>query len=297
MLKIITAEERLKTPSKINMTILGPSGSGKTSLARTLDPATTLFIDLEAGTLALQDWPGDIVDIRKQATAIGVHPWSLAKAIACWIGGPNPADHSGDYSMAAHAKYVAALGDSSILDKYDTVFVDSITVASRLALAWSKTQPAAISEKTGKPDNRGAYGLLGQEMLTWLTHLQHCPKSIIVVGILDQVKDDLGRITWEPQIEGAKTGRELPGIFDQVMTLQVLKTQDGVAYRAIINHLTNPWNFPAKDRSGCLDLQEPPDLKYIINKIRAGNRTDKTMVTTIPQPKPAETPVETPAAK
>jgi hypothetical protein len=29
------------------------------------------------------------------------------------------------------------------------------------------------SEKTGKPDVRGAYGLHGREMIGWLTHLQH----------------------------------------------------------------------------------------------------------------------------
>ena len=65
-----------------------------------------------------------------------------------------------------------AMGGSPDRSVYDTVFVDSITVASRMAFQWSQKQPAAFSEKTGKPDNRGAYGLLGQEMIRWITRSQ-----------------------------------------------------------------------------------------------------------------------------
>ena len=40
------------------------------------------------------------------------------------------------------------------------VFVDSITDLTRQAMAWAKKRPEAFSERTGKPDIRGAYGLL-----------------------------------------------------------------------------------------------------------------------------------------
>ena len=152
--------------------------------------------------LAVKGWSGDAFDVRKIATQLNIHPWEVAKALAVWVGGPDPADTEGAYSAAAYAQICAVFGDPSVLDKYDTIFVDSITVASRYAFQWSQKQPQALSEKTGKPDTRGAYGLLGQEMIRWLTHLQHCPKSIIVVGILDSTTDDLNRITHAPQIEG-----------------------------------------------------------------------------------------------
>lgn len=58
-------------------------------------------------------------------------------------------------------------GDRSVLDRYQTIFVDSITVAGRLCFQWCKGQPEALSEKTGKPDVRGAYGLHGREMIGW----------------------------------------------------------------------------------------------------------------------------------
>lgn len=46
----------------------------------------------------------------------------------------------------------------TLIDRYEYVFIDSLSALSRLCLAWCKTQPQAFSEKTGKPDTRGAYG-------------------------------------------------------------------------------------------------------------------------------------------
>lgn len=291
-IKIITADERLAKPSRINIAIFGPSGVGKTFQARTLDPERTLFIDFEAGLLALQDWPGDVIDVRDVANGEGLDPWEVARGIACLLAGPDPSDNNGPYGRDAYAVYAERLLDPKVLDKYDTIYVDSITVASRAAFNWSKRQPQAFSEKTGKPDTRGAYGLLGQEMVRWLTTLQHAGKSVIVVGILDRHEDDLGRVEWVPQIEGGKTARELPGIFDQVLTLQKFTTADGKPYRAFVTQQGNPDGFPAKDRSGRLDAIEPPDLGALIRKIQTANRIDRQMETTIPKADPVAEPAE-----
>lgn len=287
MIKIIKADERLAAHTKINIALFGPSGIGKTTQARTLDPDSTLFLDLEAGTLAIQDWSGDVVDLRRTAQDMKTHPWEIARAMACLVSGPDPADTDGPYSASAYAAYQQALGSGAEhLKKYKTVFVDSITVASRLCFNWAQRQPEAFSEKTGKPDTRGAYGLLGREMIRWLTVLQHCPKDIILVGILDTEKDDLNRITHSPQVEGAKTGRELPGIFDQVVTLTMLQTDSGESYRALVCRQDNPWGFPAKDRSGRLEQVEPPDLGALIKKIRTGKRLDAKINTGLIVPQP-----------
>ena len=283
-LHIISADERLKARQKVNIALFGPSGVGKTTQAMTLDPATTLFVDLEAGTLAIQQWGGDVIDVRGQATAMGVHPWVFARALVCMLGGADPSAAPGSpYAADQLTTYEAALGARSMFDKYDTVFIDSITVASRMALAWAKTQPEAISEKTGKPDTRGAYGLLGQEIVTWLTQAQHIrTKNIITVGILDVGKDDFGRPTFEPQIEGSKAGRELPGIFDEVLTLGLFDLSSGQpvfdltkgTQRGFITQQANGYGVPAKDRSGRLDAIEAPDLGALIKKIQNANRID-----------------------
>jgi hypothetical protein len=285
MIKIVKAAERLALPPKINIALFGSSGVGKTTQARTLDPASTLFLDLEAGMLAVADWPGDSIDIRKVANELGWHPWDVCRALVCFIAGPDPADLGGIYSRASYEQLKGVFGDPADYEKYKTIFIDSITVASRHSFQWSQLQPQAVSEKTGKPDTRGAYGLHGQEMIRWLTQIQHSDRSTIVVGILDEVTDDLKRTSYTPQIEGGKTGRELPGIFDQVVTLANLKTPEGVPYRAFICHLQNPWGFPAKDRSGCLDMIEKPDLGELMAKIRSGKRLDGTINNTLPSDK------------
>ena len=298
-LKIITADERLRAAPKINIALFGPSGVGKTTQARTLDPATTLFIDLEAGTLAIQEWTGDVVDVRQEAARIGVHPWELARALVCWLSGPDPAASvSSPYGQAAYDGYCQALGDPAAYADKRTLFWDSITVAARMCLDWSRRQPEAFSEKTGKPDNRGAYGLHGQEMVRWLTQIQHMPgRSTIVVGILERIESDDGlkRVSWEPQIDGSKAGRELPGIFDEVITLSNFTTDKGEQYRAFVTHQVNPFGFPAKDRSGRLDLLEPPDLGALMKKIHGGKRVDGSLVTALPPPAAPE-PVGMPAS-
>ena len=53
-LPIITADQRLAEPRGIKGTIFGKSGIGKTSLLWTLNASTTLFLDLEAGDLAVE---------------------------------------------------------------------------------------------------------------------------------------------------------------------------------------------------------------------------------------------------
>ena len=147
--RIITADQRLAEQRGIKGVLTGISGIGKTSQLWTLDAPRTLFLNLEAGELAVQGWPGDEVRIRD---------WELARDLACWVGGPNPAMRADQtYSSSHYERVCAAFGDPSVLAKYDTLFVDSITVASRLCLQWCKGQPQATSDRSGKPDMRGAY--------------------------------------------------------------------------------------------------------------------------------------------
>jgi len=260
-LPIISADQRLAEQRGIKGTIFGKSGIGKTSLLWTLDAATTLFIDLEAGDLAIEGWSGDSVRPRT---------WAECRDFAVFIGGPNPALRDDQvYSDAHYAAVCERFGDPAALDRYQTIFIDSITVAGRLCFQWSKGQPEAFSDKTGKPDIRGAYGLHGREMIAWLTHLQHTrAKNVWFVGILDEKLDDFNRRIFQPQIDGSKTGLELPGIVDEVLTMAEIKDDAGAPYRAFICQTINQWNFPAKDRSGRLDLIEEPHLGRLMAKIR-----------------------------
>jgi len=260
-LPIISADQRLAEPRGIKGTIFGKSGIGKTSLLWTLEPATTLFIDLEAGDLAIEGWSGDSVRPRT---------WAECRDFAVFIGGPNPALRDDQvYSDAHYAAVCERFGDPVALDRYQTIFIDSITVAGRLCFQWCKGQPEAFSDKTGKPDIRGAYGLHGREMIAWLTHLQHTrAKNVWFVGILDEKLDDFNRRIFSAQIDGSKTGLELPGIVDEVLTMAEIKDDAGTPYRAFVCQTINAWNFPAKDRSGRLLSVEEPHLGRLMAKIR-----------------------------
>ena len=218
MLNIITAEQRLAEKKGHKLVVCGQSGVGKTSLARTLDPSKTLFMDLEAGDAAIE---GVAIDVIRPRT------WTECRDFAVFLGGPNPSlGEDATYSQAHYDYVCQTYGDpSQVLAKYDTIFVDSITVAGRLCFTHCQNQPECKSDRTGKLDTRAAYGMQGREMMSWLSHLQHIrDKNVIFVGILDEKTDDYGRQTYELQIEGSKTGRELQELWMKLSQWQSCKT-------------------------------------------------------------------------
>lgn len=280
MLQLETAQDRMARQKKLNTLIMGKSGVGKTYLARTLPPETTLFADAEAGTLSLEKskdqpaWQGTTLNLRKESQKLGVHPWELCRALACILAGPDPAAKDGPYSFLSYQQYVNVVcgGNATMFDHFQNIFVDSVTVVSRWCLDWAKKQPEAFSEKTGKPDTRGAYGVLGQELVMWATQLQHQPKNIILSCILEEEMDEFKRVFWNSQIEGKQAGKKLPGIFDLVMTLAWVDFGEPHGkQRVLITQENNEFGYPAKDRSGLLEKFERPDLGAIIAKIQNFN--------------------------
>src|SRR5690606_39403744 len=80
--------------------------------------------------------------------------------------------------------------------------------------------------------------------------------------------DAFNRQVSQPQIDGSKTGLELRGIVDEVLTMAEVKDEAGNASRAFLCQTINPWSYPAKDRSGRLALVEEPHLGRLMAKIR-----------------------------
>ena len=271
-LKIVTAEERLsKANLKTSCAIFGPPGVGKTHLLTTLPADKTVCFDLEAGLKSVQDWQGASIPVRDFVSF---------RKLAVLVGGPDPAAHPDSYyGKAYHDAVCAEYRDTGLVEflaSKPILFIDSITELTRQAMAYSKQQPEAISDRTGKPDVRGAYGLLGREVIQALKHFQHAPgKTVIFVGVLEKVVDDFNQPTWQPQMEGTKASRELPGIVDQVMSLHLFSQKEDGSYaldeksalRRLVCQAGNPFGLPAKDRSGRLGVTEPPDLGAVLARI------------------------------
>jgi hypothetical protein len=257
--KIIPAAECTASPRGAKALIVGPTGIGKTSLLRTLDLATTLFVDIEAGDLAVQDLA---VDTFRPRT------WPQCRDLAVTLAGANPAVPADAVYGADH--YNAAIAELGSPKQYSTFFIDSLTAVGRLCFAWASQQPEAFAERTGKRDLRGAYGLHAREMVAWLMHLQQARTvNVVFLGILETVTDDYNRTEHRLQLEGARTGRELPAVVDQVITYNWVDFGDGVLTRAFVCTTPNPWQFPAKDRSGRLQQIEQPDLGRLLTKLSA----------------------------
>jgi ABC-type cobalamin/Fe3+-siderophores transport system ATPase subunit len=257
--KIIPAADRTAAPRGAKALIVGPTGVGKTSLLRTLDSASTLFIDIEAGDLSVQDLA---VDTFRPRT------WPQCRDLAVVLAGPNPAVPADAVYSEAH--YNAAVAELGTPKTYQTFFFDSLTAVGRLCFAWASQQPEAFSERSGKRDLRGAYGLHAREMVAWLMHLQQARAvNVVFLGVLETVLDDYGRTEHRLQLEGARTGRELPAVVDQVIAMNWVDFGDGVPTRAFVCIAPNKWSYPAKDRSGRLEQFEPPDLGKLFAKLSA----------------------------
>ena len=172
-MRIITADERLAARNGPKILVVGPSGIGKTSLLRTLSAellASTLFVDIEAGDIAVSDL--EVASVRPRT-------WNECRDLACVLGGPNPALPATAAYSEAHYNKIMKSSELTKLAAFTTLFIDSVTAAARLCFTWAEQQPEAVSDR-GRKDLRAVYGLHARGMLGWLGQLQHMRERAVV---------------------------------------------------------------------------------------------------------------------
>jgi hypothetical protein len=259
-LRIIPAAEWQCKPHGFSVVLAGHSGIGKTWQVGTLPNLDrVLIIDADRGTLPL---------FKSNTSVDIVQPdggWLDFADLFALIGGPNPSLPSTSLYSEEHFRKVSGLIDVS---RYDTFIFDSISQIGRESFRWAETHPE-FSPRGGGRDSRAAYLQHSRQMIAGLQQVQRgAPNKIVIfIAVLERLVDDFGRAEWRIQLEGEKTGRELPSIVDEILTLSWVTAKDGKKFRAIICHQDNQWNYPAKDRSGKLGLIEEPNLGKLLAKL------------------------------
>ena len=144
-------------------------------------------------------------------------------------------------------------------ERYTWIFIDSLTeIASRCEEDMQRRYPDASASFR----MWGEYSKKMKQLIKGFRDIQGYSVLFTCLETVD--KDESNRRYMAPAMAGKRLKEELPSYFDLVLYMGVMQTEAGddrVLYTQPVN------DFPAKDRSGCLDPIEYPDLLNIKLKI------------------------------
>ncbi len=223
----------------LKMTVYGSAGSGKTRLCATTGEST-IIISAESGLLSLRGFDIPVIEVK----TIGE-----VKEAYDFLG-----SHEGR--------------------QYQWVCVDSLSEVAEVVLA---------NEKSISRDPRQAYGALQDTMYELIRSFRDLPErnvyfsakqasekvDIIETRTVGAISTNVvvgSKQTFTPMLPGAKLGQALPYFTDMIFALRVERDADGNPSRWL--QTAPDESYIAKDRSGCLDPFEQPDLATIARKIK-----------------------------
>ncbi len=142
--------------------------------------------------------------------------------------------------------------------KYKWVCLDSLSEIAEVILA---------DEKKKEKDPRKAYGTMIDRMTALIRHFRDLRRNIYMTAKVDRVRDDVtGSVLWSPSMPGSKLAQSLPFYFDEVFAYRHIQNESGESKRFL--QTVSCSQYLAKDRSGCLNNYEEPNLCNIYNKIK-----------------------------
>lgn len=143
--------------------------------------------------------------------------------------------------------------------QFDTICVDSLSEIAEVVLADLKSK---------SKDPRKAYGEVQDQVINLVRNFRDMPqKHVYFSAKQETVKDGLtGACSYAPMMPGNKLPQQIPYFFDEVFQLLVY-TDPNTKEEIRALRTKRDLQFEAKDRSGTLDLWEPPDLTHVFTKI------------------------------
>jgi hypothetical protein len=149
------------------------------------------------------------------------------------------------------------LTESDEAKGFESVALDSITEIAEVVLSIEKARTVDGKKIHGMK----AYGEMADKMADILRAFRDLPnRHVYFSAQMEKSADEQGGIAYAPAMPGNKFAQKVPYFFDEIFAFRkeagefaLMTSSDGI------------WS--AKDRSGKLDLWEPPDLGAIIRKI------------------------------
>lgn len=222
----------LEQAERFTALIIGDAGIGKTSLLRTIPESENVcLLSAESGLLCVRD-------LVKAKRVTGYEITSFNDMKDAFI----------------------TLNTNKFQEHYKWIFIDSLTEISARCVEAMK---AKYPKKTDAFPMWGEYSDLMTQMIKSFRDMPHY--NIVFTCLPSTEKDDTNRRYVAPAISGSGLKERLTSYFDEVFYMTSQKNSEGIEERIFI---TQPIDrYPAKDRSGALELMEQPNLTVIKNKI------------------------------
>lgn len=146
--------------------------------------------------------------------------------------------------------------------QFNTICLDSLSEIAEVVLTDLKLK---------NKDPRKAYGEVQDQILSLIRDFRDMPqKHVYFSAKQEKVKDDAtGAFLYGPMMPGTKLPQQVPYFFDEVLQLFV-HTDPTTKEEVRALRTKKDYQYEAKDRSGTLDLWEPPNLQHVFDKIMKG---------------------------
>ena len=227
MIELKTAKD--VTTDGVKLLVYGEPGNGKTMLASTLDLKRTLVISFESGLLS-------ILDEASGEDLQYVEPKDLGEL----------------------KEIYDALSTPEYQEKFDNIFIDSLSEISEMMLEALKADPNIY---TGLKDNMKLY-MINQEKVVGIAKSFRDLKGYnVIMTALSATKTVKMIEKLGPSMVGQKLADKLPPLYDFVFYLNV----DGEGERQLITQPSD--TITAKSRSRKLSTAEEPNLSKLFAKL------------------------------